>query len=89
MAGKFIFNIDENDTMFTDNETLHSSQRSEFVHNVGVLASQTREGVDRIEYIKEQGIELAKIVFKKGHERYVNINHDSFCAIVRDIFKNI
>ena len=89
MAVSFIFNINENDTMFTEDETIVFSQRSDFVHNVGVLASQTREGVDRIEYVRDNDVELAKIVYKKGHEVYVNINHDSFCAIVRDIFKNI
>lgn len=81
--------ISENDTMFLEDEAVIYADRRDFVENVGILASQTREGVDHIEYIKEDDIELAKIVYKKGHERYVNINHDSFSAIVRDIFKNI
>lgn len=85
----FNMNIDENRTMFTEDCAVIYADRRDFVENVGILAAQTREGVDHIEYIKEDDIELAKIVYKKGHERYVNINHDSFSAIVRDIFKHI
>lgn len=84
----FNMNIDENRTMFTEDKAVIYADRRDFVENVGILAAQTREGVDHIEYIKEDDIELAKIVFEKG-ERYVNINHDSFSAIVRDIFKQI
>lgn len=85
----FNMNIDENRTMFTEDEAVIYADRRDFVENVGILAAQTREGVDHIEYIKEDDMEIAKIVFKKGRERYVNINHDSFSAIVRDIFKQI
>ena len=76
--------------MFTEDEAVIYADRRDFVENVGILASQTREGVERIEYIKEDDLELAKIVYKRGSkEKYVNINHDSFSAIVRDIFKYI
>ena len=85
----FNMNIYENNTMFSEDEAVIYADRRDFVENVGILASQTREGVDHIEYIKEDDIELAKIVFRKRHDKYVNINHDSFSAIVRDIFKNI
>lgn len=85
----FITGFNENDTMLEDDDSIINRDRSRFVHNVGVLAAQTREGVDHVEYIAEDDCELAKIVFRKGHEKYVNINHDSFSAIVRDIFKNI
>lgn len=86
---EFITGFNENDTMIEDNDSIIRRDRSRFVHNVGILAAQTREGVDHIEYISEDDCELAKIVFKRGHEKYVNINHDSFSAIVRDIFKHI
>lgn len=85
----FNMNIDENSTMFSNDNAVIYADRRDFVENVGILASQTREGVDHIEYIKEDDIELAKIVYRKGFEKYVNINHDSFSAIVRDIFKHI
>lgn len=85
----FNMNINENSTMFTEDEAVIYADRRDFVENVGILASQTREGVDHIEYVKEDDFELAKIVYRKGKDRYVNINHDSFSAIVRDIFKNI
>ena len=86
----FNMNIFENNTMFTEDEAVIYADRRDFVENVGILASQTREGVERIEYIKEDDLELAKIVYKRdSKEKYVNINHDSFSAIVRDIFKHI
>lgn len=85
----FHFNIYENNTMFSEDIVVIDADRRDFVHNVGVLASQTREGVDHIEYIHEDDLEFAKIVFKKGAEKFVNITHDSFTAIVRDIFKHI
>lgn len=85
----FHFNINEINTMFSEDMTVIDADRRDFVHNVGVLAAQTREGVDHIEYIHEDHQEFAKIVFKKGAEKFVNISHDSFTAIVRDIFKRI
>ena len=85
----FHFNIYENNTMFSEDKVVIDADRRDFVHNVGVLAAQTRDGVDHIEYIHEDDQELAKIVFKKGADKFVNITHDSFTAIVRDIFKHI
>ena len=64
-------NIFENNTMFTEDEAVIYADRRDFVENVGILASQTREGVERIEYIKDDDCELAKIVYKKGKEKYV------------------
>lgn len=46
----FNINIDEDRTMFSyDNAAIYADRR-DFVENVGILASQTREGVDHIEY---------------------------------------
>ena len=85
----FIENISETKSLFLEDSAVEVEDRCNFVHNAGVLASQTREGVDHIEYYKCDDIELAVIVFKCGHRVNVNIRHDSYSAIVRDIFKNI
>lgn len=90
MISVFYKDVNENNTMFEDNEALILSDRREFVHNVGVLASQTREGVKEIQLIVERGLEIARIYYKKDNfTRDVNITHDSFSAIVQDIFRNL
>lgn len=90
MISVFYNDVNENNTMFEDNEALILSDRREFVHNVGVLASQTREGVKEIQLIVEGGLEIARIYYKKDNfTRDVNITHDSFSAIVQDIFRNL
>lgn len=90
MISVFYNDVNENNTMFEDNEALILSDRREFVHNVGVLASQTREGVKEIQLIVEGGLEIARIYYKKDNfTRDINITHDSFSAIVQDIFRNL
>ena len=90
MISVFYNDVNENNTMFEDNEALILSDRREFVHNVGVLASQTREGVKEIQLLVEGGLEFARIYYKKDNfTRDVNITHDSFSAIVQDIFRNL
>lgn len=90
MISVFYNDVNENNTMFEDNEALILSDRREFVHNVGVLASQTREGVREIQLIVEGGLEIARIYYKKDNfTRDINITHDSFSAIVQDIFRNL
>ena len=79
---------DENKAMFAD-EQVAAADRRHFVDNVGRLAAQTRAGVVKIEHIVNENEEVAKIKYKNGAARYVNINADSYTAIVRDIFKHI
>lgn len=90
MINVFYNDVNENNTMFEDNEALILSDRREFVHNVGVLASQTREGVREIQLIVERGLEIARIYYKNSEfTKDINITHDSFSAIVQDIFRNL
>ena len=79
---------DENKAMFAGDQASQIDRRH-FVDNVGRLAAQTRAGVKKIEYIKNDDEELAKIVYDGGGERFINIHADSYTAIVRDIFKYI
>lgn len=81
----------ETKAMFLEDAAAELDDRAAFVRNCGRLAAQTREGVKAIEYIpaKIAGFEAAKIIYKKGEPKLININHDSYTAIVRDIFKFI
>lgn len=89
MVSVFYNGISENATMFTEDLCRIDADRRDFVHNVGVLAAQTREGVQKIEYYHKDQLELAYIHFKGGVVKEVNISHNSFRAIVLDIFKNL
>lgn len=78
---------DETATMF-DHYEAQIADRARYVRNVGRLAAQTRQGVKRIDYIG--GVpEIARIIYKKGSHRDINISHDSYSAIVQDIFRAI
>ena len=60
--------------------------RKNFVHNLGELLSQTREGILSIE-LDEGG--MAVVTFKCGYQEWININVDSYIAFVRDVAKRI
>lgn len=78
----------ENAAMFYGPDSA-AADRALFVENVGQLAAQTRAGVEKIERIAEGDEEYAKITYRGGGERWINIHADSYTAIVRDIFKQI
>ena len=65
--------------------------RELFVNNLGWLLSQTRAGVDHIEYDDgdESGYEAAIVQFTDGFRRRVSIEWDSFVEIVKDVIKNV
>lgn len=79
---------DENDLFCIGNYQEAIEDRARFVRNVGRLAAQTREGVKRIDYLGGEP-ELVRIIYNSGTHRDINISHDSYSAIVRDIFKKI
>lgn len=58
--------------------------RKLFVHNLGELLSQTREGVVSCE-LKDNDIVV--VTFKGGCTKEVNVRLDSYLAIVRDVCK--
>lgn len=62
------------------------ADRKRFVQQLGILLSQTREGVESATLDDE---EIVTVKFKGGHEIYVNVNMDSYAAIVRDVTKRI
>ena len=85
-----LYDCSESKAMFFDVEGA-LLDRADFVRNVGALASQTREGVVSIEYAPESmnETELAVIHYKNGAIKKVNIRHNSYAAIVREIFSQI
>lgn len=58
--------------------------RQLFVRNLGELLSQTREGVVGCELDEN---EIITVYFVGGHTKRVNVNMDSYSAIVRDVMK--
>ena len=72
------WNMDEEDALV---------DREAFVHNLGVLLTQTREDVVKCELI-DRG-DTVVITFKGGGTRTVNVHADSYAAIIRDVMKYV
>ena len=72
------WNMDEMDALV---------DREGFVHNLGVLLTQTREDVVKCELI-DKG-DTVVITFKGGATRAVNVHADSYAAIIRDVMKHV
>ena len=62
------------------------ADRKLFVKNLGWLLSQTRDGV---QYCDLDDNEIVTIHFRGGGVHKVNINMDSYAAIVRDVAKGV
>ena len=65
----------------------HDLYRSNFVHNLGLLLSQTREGVLGCEWNRDK--DVVYIRYKDGYTRTVDVEMDSYAAIVRDVMRRI
>ena len=61
--------------------------REAFVHNLGVLLSQTREDVVKCELVDSGDTVI--ITFAGGCTRAVNVHADCYAAIIRDVMKHI
>lgn len=76
-----------NETMaayMSDEDAIHD--REIFVHNLGELLSQTRDGVVGCELIDaEKDTEHVLVTYKGGGTRKINTRLDSYAAIVRDV----
>ena len=75
----------ETAVMFADKETA-LKDRKLFVHNLGVLLSQTRESVAGCVLDDH---ECVHIQFENGYELKVCVECDSYIAIARDVCKKI
>ena len=58
------------------------NDRKLFVHNLGALLAQTREDIVGAELDDH---ELVTVKYNCGHEVIINVNHDSYLAIIRDV----
>lgn len=72
--------------MMFASEAEDRADRKLFVENLGWLLSQTREGVECCELSDD---EIVTIHYKGGGTRKVNVNLDSYAAIIRDVAKNV
>lgn len=75
----------ETQAMFVSDD-LALKDRKQFVHNLGELLSQTRE---RIVGAELDDNEIVTVTYTNGHTVAVNVNMDSYLAIVRDVTKNL
>lgn len=76
----------ETGVMFAPEEA-QERDKARFVSNLAALLRQTREGVADLA-LSENG-DAVTILFRGGGTRQVNIRHDSYLAIVRDVAKAI
>lgn len=75
----------ETQAMFVS-DYLALKDRKQFVHNLGELLSQTRE---RIVGAELDDNEIVTVTYTNGHTVTINVNMDSYLAIVRDVTKNL
>lgn len=60
--------------------------RKLFVRNLGELLSETREGIVGAELDDN---EIVTVTYNNGYQLRVNVNMDSYTAIIRDVTKAI
>ena len=70
-------------SMFVSDD-LALKDRKRFVHNLGELLSQIREGIVGAELDDD---EIVTVTYKGGHTVKSNVNMDSCLAIIRDVTK--
>lgn len=58
--------------------------RKLFVKNLGILLSQTREGIDRCELSDN---DIVTVYYRSGISIEVNVHMDSYAAIIKDVMK--
>lgn len=75
----------ETQSMFVSDD-LALKDRKQFVHNLGELLSQTRERIVGAELDDD---EIVTVTYTNGHTVTINVNMDSYLAIVRDVTKNL
>jgi hypothetical protein len=76
----------ETGMMFVDNKEAQFLDRKLFVYNLGELLKQTREGVVGAELDNK---EIVTVTYRDGSTQEINVNMDSYMAIIRDVAKHI
>ena len=73
--------------MFADEER-QLADKALFVQNLGVLLSQTREGINACILYDEDTVEVEYMYPDGSFQRdKINIAHDSYAAIIRDVMR--
>ena len=68
----------------SDEDAIHD--REIFVHNLGELLSQTRDGVVSCELIDaEKDTEYVLVTYRNGYTKKIGTYMDSYAAIIRDV----
>ena len=76
---------DESIAMFMDEQDA-IRDREIFVHNLGWLLSQTRDGVVSCELIDaEKPTEHVVVTYRNGYTKKIGTYVDSYAAIIRDV----
>lgn len=76
-----------NETLaFSKSEKDQQKDRELFVENLGKLLAQTRE---QVEHCYLDDAEFVHVCFKGGHEVRVNVMHDSYLGILKDVIQKI
>lgn len=75
----------ETSAAFADDKE-KDQDRATFVHNLGILLSQTREGIEGCDLSDK---DIVAIRFKHGAVRRVNVECDSYMAIIRDVANHV
>ncbi len=84
MGKEFNLNVSENKAMFASREDA-LNDRKQFVSNLGVLLSQTRRNISGAELNDN---DIVTITYKNGHTRTVNVEADSYSAIISDVMRS-
>lgn len=73
--------------LMDEQDAIHD--REIFVHNLGELLSQTRDGVVSCELIDaEKPSEHVLVTYKGGYTKRIGTYMDSYAAIIRDVAKH-
>ena len=83
--GKVMWLANEGQVAYESDEE-QWADRQLLVENLGWLLSQTREGIVRA-YLDDY--EMVHVVYKNGYEELINVNADSYLALIRDVTKNL
>ena len=75
----------EMETSF-ENDLVQFKDRQLFVKNLGILLSQTREGIKGA-YLDD--MEIVHVQYRNGFEEHINVNMDSYIAIIKDVVNRI
>lgn len=68
----------------SDEDMIHD--REIFVHNLGELLSQTRDGVVSCELVDaEKPTEHVVVTYRNGYTKKIRTHMDSYAAIIRDV----